>query len=326
MKGDQTNEQILHHRRLGRLSNGMFIPNNACVLVFASDPMLRFPGCNVRFLRYSGEIEGTGEHYNVVKDIPIEGPIPRLIVQTAGVLEAQLRDFSALGKDGKFYKVPEYPRSAWYEALVNASGHRSYGLKTAPIFVKMFDDRLVIQSPGGFPPTVTPQNIYESHQPRNPIVMDALKYLDFVKCHNEGTRRMRDTMTESKLPTPEFEQKSASGGAHSVKVTLRNNIKFRKALVDASLSHVLTEPLLKSLNQRERMVLNFIAENGSINVSQCQRQLEIARWHTSKRFLIGMVKKGLLSYAKSSEKDRSRSSFSLPASIKIKAQDSLRDR
>ena len=42
--------------------------------------MGKFPGCNVRFLRYRGEFEGTGENYNVEKDIPIEGPIPRLIV------------------------------------------------------------------------------------------------------------------------------------------------------------------------------------------------------------------------------------------------------
>jgi len=38
--------------------------------------------------------------------------------------------------------------------------------------------------------------------------MEALKYLDFVKCHNEGTRRMRDTMAEFKLPKPELSRKA----------------------------------------------------------------------------------------------------------------------
>jgi len=169
LTGNQTTEQILQHRRLGKFVNDVFIPNNACTLVFARDPMGKFPGCNVRFLRYRGEFEGTGENYNVEKDIPIEGPIPRLIVGAAAALESQLRDFSTLGKNAKFYTVPEYPRSAWYEALVNAlvnaCVHRSYGIKSRPIFIKMFDDKLVIESPGGFPPTVTPQNIYESHHP-----------------------------------------------------------------------------------------------------------------------------------------------------------------
>jgi len=311
LSGDQTNEQILSHRRLAKFVNGIFIPNTACALVFALDPVEKFPGCKVRFLRYDGEVEKTGEQYNVVKDISVEGPIPLLIERTAAILESQLRDFSALGKDGKFYSVPEYPRSAWYEALVNACVHRSYGLRNRPVFVKMLDDKLVIESPGGFPPTVTPENIYESHNPRNPTTMDALKYLDFVKCHNEGTRRMRDTMAEFKLPKPEFEQKGADGGAFAVRVTLRNNVKFRKALVDSAVHAVVAESLLRSLDQRERMVLNFVATNGQINVSQCQRQLEMSRWHTAKRLLMAMVRKGLLRYHKTSSKERSQSFFTL---------------
>ena len=314
---NQTNEQILQHRRLGKFVNKVFIPNNACTLVFARDPMGKFPGCNVRFLRYRGEFEVTGENYNVEKDIPIEGSIPKLIVGSAAALESQLRDFTVLGENAKFYTIPEYPRSAWYEALVNACVHRSYGIKTRPIFIKMFDDKLVIESPGGFPGAVTPQNIYHSHNPRNPAIMDALKYLDFVKCHNEGTRRMRDTMAESKLPLPEFEQKTASGGSYSVRVTLQNNIKFRKAAVDASLSTVLSESLLQTLTERERMVLNFVAKNREINVSQCQKQLEFARWHTAANTLKKMVGRGLLRYEKLSAKERGKSRYVLPAAIPI---------
>ena len=40
--------------------------------------------------------------------------------------------------------------------------------------------------------------------------MEALLYLDFVKCAHEGTRRMRDTMQEAKLPAPEFRQVDAA--------------------------------------------------------------------------------------------------------------------
>lgn len=139
--------------------------------------------------------------------------------------------------------------------------------------------------------------------------MEALKYLDFVKCHNEGTRRMRATMAEYKLPQPQFEQKGADGGSHAVRVTLRNNVKFRKALVDSRIGQVLGESLLRSLDQRERMVLNFIAENGTINVSECQRQLQLSRWHTAKRFLLKMVSRQILRYVKTSQADRSRTYF-----------------
>ena len=308
----QTDEEILQHRRLGKFVNGVFVPNIACTLVFARDPLEKFPGCAIRFLRYDGDFEGTGANYNVEKDILIEGPIPKLIVEAARVVESQLRQFSGVGKDGKFYTIPEYPYSAWYEALVNACVHRSYGIKNRPIFVKMFTDKLVIESPGGFPPTVTPSNIYDVHHPRNPTIMNSLKYLDFVKCHNEGTRRMRDTMAEQKLPGPRFEQKNSEVGSYTVRVTLLNNIKVRRVLLDSSLNRIVSESLFASLSERERMVLNFVAVNRYINVSQCQRQLEMARWHTAKRFLMTMVKKKLLDYHKSSNIERGRSFFTLP--------------
>jgi ATP-dependent DNA helicase RecG len=41
------------------------------------------------------------------------------------------------------------------------------------ITVDMFYDRLVIESPGAFPPFVTPENIYTQHA-RNPKLMDVL--------------------------------------------------------------------------------------------------------------------------------------------------------
>jgi hypothetical protein len=62
-----------------------------------------------------------------------------------------LREFSKLGKDNKFYTETEYPEDAWYEAIVNACVHRSYVLSNKVVFVKIFDDRLVVESPGGFP-------------------------------------------------------------------------------------------------------------------------------------------------------------------------------
>src|SRR4051812_24391303 len=58
--------------------------------------------------------------------------------------------------------------------------------------------------------------------------------------------------------------------------------------LDSSLNRVVSESLFASLNEYERMVLNFLAVNGDINVSQCQRQLGLARWHTAKRLLMGM--------------------------------------
>jgi ATP-dependent DNA helicase RecG len=293
--GEHSDVEVLEQRRLGVIRHGTFTPNVACALAFARDPGNLFPGCQVRFLRVDGEFEQTGANYNVIKTIPIEGSVPRLLEQAADILKAQLRDFSRLGNDGVFYSAPEYPNAAWYEALVNACIHRSYGLKNMNIFVKMFDDKLVIESPGGFPPLVTPENIYSMHHPRNHTLMRAMFYLGLVKEHAEGTKRMRDTMNDMQLPPPLFEQTQSGIGNAAVRVTLRNHIKQRKVWVDTDVSSLLGEALARNLSKEEKRVLNFVAEHGKINVTQCHRLIpSLPKWHSAKKLLMKLVTKGLL--------------------------------
>ena len=290
-----TEEEILVQRRLGKIENGTFIPNVACALLFAKDPRVIFPGCYIRFLRFEGEIEKTGTDYNAIKDMFLEGNVPQLIVSAGEVVQSQLREYSHFDSAGKFYNVPEYPQEAWFEAIVNACAPRSYGLKNMPVFIKMFDDRVVIESPGAFPPFVTPENIYDSHHPRNPNLMEALFYLQFVKCHNEGTRRMRDAMQEMNLPLPKFEQKQIPSAPRTVRVTLKNNRKQRKVWIDSDVGQILPPEIVETLTQDERRILNYISENDKINVSEAHRILpHIKTWHSARKILEKLSKKEIL--------------------------------
>ena len=202
-----------------------------------------------------------------------------------------IRSFSKLNeKDGKFYPEPEYPKWAWYEAIVNACAHRSYMMKNAIIFVKLFDDRLVIESPGAFPSYITPENIYDMSYPRNFHLMWALFYLKYVRCAHEGTRRIRDTMLDMKLPPPEFTQKS--NGHVTVRVTLRNNIDHRRTYVDRSAADLIGAVIASTLTPRKLRVINFAAEYGKINITEAVRVAGGA-WETSKKLLNGLVSKGI---------------------------------
>jgi ATP-dependent DNA helicase RecG len=314
---DHSDEELLEHRHLGRRKGPVFCPNNACALLLSKDPMSIFAGCKIRFLRVDGDFERTGDQYNIVKDIRIEGPIPNLIEEAAQVLGSQLREFSRLGPDGKFFSASEYPKDAWYEALVNACVHRSYGLRNMPIVIKMFDDKLVVESPGGFPPTVTPATIYGAHHPRNPFLMEALFYLGLVKEHGEGAKRIRDTMTRMELPFPEFEQSMSGTGATCVRVTLRNNVKQRRFWVDSGATKVLGEALLKNLSSEEKRVLNFVLEYGSINVSECLHLIPtLPKWHAAKTLLERMKKGGLLDRRHTRPRDP-HSRYILPRTIQL---------
>jgi len=289
----RSEEEILELRHLGKRSLEGFTPNVAGALLFARDPRSHFPGCRMRFIRFEGEHEGVGDRFNVIKDIWIEGSVPRQLEEAERIVDNQLRDFSRLGPDGKFYTAPEYPRDAWYEALVNACVHRSYGLRHMHITIKMFDDRLEVESPGGFPPLVTPDNIYETQHSRNPHLMDAMYYLQFVRIANEGTRRMKFLMQEMGLPNPEFKQRQTNHS--SVLVTLRNDAKHRKVWIDSDAAAIVGEAIFESLSQEERRIINWVAENGKINVSQAQR-LVSRSWHYARKVLVKLADRGLLEH------------------------------
>jgi ATP-dependent DNA helicase RecG len=207
-------------------------------------------------------------------------------------MAVQLREFERLGPEGKFIVAPEYPKLAWHEAIVNACAHRSYLLKNMSVFIRMYDDRLEVESPGGFMPMVTPENIYEVHHPRNPFLMEAMYYLRHVRCRHEGTQRMKRLMEESELPAPEFAQKEI--GYAAVRVTLRNAIKQRKVWRDTELAiAVIGRGLWTTLNTPERRILNYIAETGKINTTTAS-QLTQLRWHAADKILKKLATRDIL--------------------------------
>lgn len=298
-----TEAEVLNLAHLGKRDPRQFVPNMACALLFAIDPRQIFPGAFIRFLRFEGEHEGTGEKFNAVKDIRCVGCVPKQIAYIESVLDGQLREFSSLGKDHKFYTAPEYPKPAWYELVVNACVHRSYASRNMNIFVKMFADRLEVVSPGGFPPLVTPETIYDVHQPRNPHLMEALFYLDLVKCANEGTRRIRDTMANMNLPKPEFNQTHAASHAN-VKAVLRNDIKGRGLWIDSEITGVVADTIIKTLTLHEQRLINFAARNdGVISVSEAQR-LTGRTWPSAKKLLMGLVSRDILAHKVRTKLDR----------------------
>lgn len=298
---DTSDADVLLQRRLVRLANGRPQPLNAAILLLGKDPIRFFPGCKVRFIRYEGTEERTGQELNVIKDIVVEGPVPIQIQRAADAVFSQLREFQALQPDGRFHVVQEYPLDCVYEAIVNACVHRSYSARNMNIFIRMFDDRLEIESPGGFVPPVTPANIYEQHVPRNPILMDALRSLRFVRCANEGTRRMRHLMNQSGLPDPGFRQEADR--MSKVVVVLRNNIEQRKTWIDRDLTRHVGETLAQSLTAEEKRVLNFLAETGKITVSDAHRITTLRTWHSARKLMNRLLEKGLVKEVKTKIRD-----------------------
>ena len=75
-------------------------------------------------------------------------------------------------QDGMFVlDVPTFDERVVREAILNAVSHRDYQLGGS-IFIRQYPHRLVVDSPGGFPPDITLDNILDRQSPRNRSAAD----------------------------------------------------------------------------------------------------------------------------------------------------------
>lgn len=288
-----SDEEILIDRRLLKRENGILRPLNSLVLIAAKDVGQSIPGCRVRVQRFPDKTEGSGESYQPIRDKVAEGNIVKIIQTASTHIEDALHNVTWLNNEGKFVTTPEYPKWAWFEALVNACIHRSYSYSGTDISIKIFPDRMIIESPGGFVPPVNEKTIYSMRASRNHHTMDALRFLGYVQMAREGTRRIRDSMASYNLPEPEFRQETVHGVA--VRVTLTNDHETQKRSSDGDVARYFGVDKWKLLQEHEIKIAAYTYRNAQIQVSEAQR-ITGRTWSTSKKDLERLCRKGLLKF------------------------------
>jgi ATP-dependent DNA helicase RecG len=286
-----SNEELLIDRHLLKKEDGKLKPLNGLVLLAAKDPGLSVPGCRLRVQRFATEAEGQGQSYTPQRDRTVEGNIVKMLREGAEIISGLIYDVTWLNDQGKFVTTPEYPQYAWFEAIVNALVHRSYNFSGSEVFIKLFPDRMEIESPGGFVPPVNEKTIYEVRAARNHHLMDALRFLGYVRMAREGTRRIRESMKEYDLPEPQWTQEAVHGVV--VRVTLRNDNATRKRATNTDVANFFGVEVWKRLQDHEIKILAYAFQNSAIQVSEASR-LTGRTWQTSKKDLDRLMRAGHL--------------------------------
>ena len=212
---------------LANTAGDELLPTRAAVLLFADEPgsLLAAHGsrADIRLMVYSGKSVAPGALPNMRKaPLTIRGP---LIVQIDDAVKAVLRELEeglTLASSG-FKTRHVYPERVVKEAIVNAVVHRDYRLNR-DIFVRIFDDRIEVESPGTFPGNITAGNISRTgSKARNPLIVQNLR--EFPAAPNidagEGVKMMFAEMAAAKLYPPRYSQ-NTDAAVESVTVTLLN--------------------------------------------------------------------------------------------------------
>jgi len=143
--------EAMRHLGLAREEAGQLRPTCAAVLLFAEEPSgLLDSKCTIRVFHYKGEAVERSVHTNLVRPPrTVGGPLIRQIRAARDVIVDKLATGVQVGPLG-FEIAQRYPVRVIQEAVTNAVIHRDYRL-SADIHVRIFSNRIEIQSPGVLP-------------------------------------------------------------------------------------------------------------------------------------------------------------------------------
>lgn len=202
-------------------------PTRAAVLLFADEPGSLLAAydtrADIRVMVYDGKQPIPGSTPNLRKPAKtVRGPLVEQIDATVRLVLDELAAGLTLAGSG-FKAKHVYPERVVKEAIVNAVIHRDYRLNR-DIFIRIFDDRIEVESPGLFPGRITADNIGRAgSKARNPLIAQNLR--EFPVAPNidagEGVKMMFFEMAAAKLYPPQYRQ-SPDAAVESVTVTLLN--------------------------------------------------------------------------------------------------------
>ena len=237
--GKSVMEYLRENKNFIREKGGEVQISAAAILLFGCHPQTYFPRARTRVIRYDGISERFGTEMNVIKDMIFEGTILQQVREAIKFLGTQIKEKTYLGADGLFRTDEEYPKYVREEIIVNALTHRDYSIKGTDIQIKMFNDRIVVESPGKLPGLVRTDNIRQTHFSRNPKIAEFLKAYKYVKEFGEGVNRMYEEMEKAGLPEPAYRCRNfmveaiiRSNYTESMNEFKRSEIRSEESVID----------------------------------------------------------------------------------------------
>lgn len=144
-------------------------PTVAATLLFADEPQAALPKrSGVKLYRYRtvGPIGSRETLGGAPKSI--EGPIYDLVKAAVQETVAMVEGIQKLGPTG--LEPVKYPFETLHEIVTNAILHRDYSI-AADIQIRVFDNRVEVESPGLLPGHVTTRNILDEQFARNAAIV-----------------------------------------------------------------------------------------------------------------------------------------------------------
>jgi ATP-dependent DNA helicase RecG len=242
-------------------------PTVAAVLLFGDEPQAALPKqSTIKVYRYA-TVDEVGSR-KTLKGQPktIEGNLYEVIRSAVIATVEIVEGIKTMGPKG--LEPVTYPEVTLHEIITNAVIHRDYSIAD-DIHVRVFDNRIEVESPGKLPAHVTPANILEERFGRNGAIVRWINKFPEPpnKDVGEGLKTAFDAMRSLELKPPEITEKK-----HSVLVTIRH----------------------ERLASPEEVIVEYLATNPEISNSKVRELTGIGSENKVKRIFQKMIKAGEL--------------------------------
>lgn len=185
-------------------------PTVAGVLLYSDEPQAALPKrCAIKIYRYK-TTDPEGSRDNLAFDpLTIEGSLYEQIKKAVSTTAELIEEVKILGPEG--LTSIKYPLETLHEIITNSVIHRDYGTAD-DVHVRIFDNRVEVESPGRLPAHITTRNILKERFSRNGAIVRLInKFPDPPnKDVGEGLVTAFAAMKKLKLKDPVIEERDNS--------------------------------------------------------------------------------------------------------------------
>ena len=241
-------------------------PIVAGILLFAEEPQTVLPKSGVKLFRYKTAAP-VGTRETLAGDpVSIEGTTYDVIAKAVKKTVAMVEGIKRLGPAGLEPVV--YPHETLHEIVTNAILHRDYSIAT-DVQIRVFDNRIEVESPGRLPGHVTTRNILKTQFSRNGMLVRLVHKFPNPpnKDVGEGLNTAFDEMRKSRLKPP---------------------------VIRETESAVLVEIRHDRLASPEESVMDYLANHAEITNRIARELTGISSENTMKEVFLRLAKRSLI--------------------------------
>ncbi len=238
---------------------------------------------------YCTRWDGT-EKGDAINDAEFTGNVLMLLRESMNFVKSNTKRGWEKLPDGRKNK-PEYAERAVLEAMVNHFIHRDYTVMGSEVHLDIYDDRLIVTSPGGMYNGMLIQDLDikdVSSERRNPILANVMAQLDYMEKRGSGLTRICN------------ETKALEGYKDELKPVFKSTPTQFQTIIYAAADtqnvgdHVGDMSETK-LTERQQKILNLVKESPTITGKQMSETLSVSQ-RTIERDLSTMQNMGIIKH------------------------------